>query len=83
MNDAQMVVGTQGAAASDAIAAPVAKVASAWGVVAITSWADVASMLAALYTFLLLCEWCWKRFLRPFAEKRGLVKRLKRRIGDE
>jgi hypothetical protein len=84
MNDAQTVMSAQSAAgAPDVIAAPVVKIASAWGAVAITSWADVASMLAALYTLLLMGEWCWKKFLRPFAERHGWVKRLKRRVGDE
>lgn len=62
---------------------PAIKVASVWGAVAITSWADFAAMLAAFYTMLLIAEWGWKKLLRPFAEGRGWLKRLHRRQGDE
>ena len=65
-----------------AISAPVMKAVSAWGVVAITSWADVAAMLAAIYTILLMGEWCWKKVIRPIAEARGWIRRLRRRKDD-
>lgn len=64
------------------VAAPGVKIASAWAAVAITSWADFAAMLAAFYTMLLIGEWCWKKFLRPFAEMRGWISRAKRRHDD-
>lgn len=64
------------------VAAPVLKVVTAWGAVGITSWADAASFLAALYTFFLLCEWLWKRFIAPFCEARGWIRRARRRKGD-
>lgn len=67
----------------ETVAAPVLKAVSAWGVVAITSWADVAAMLAAFYTVLLIGEWFWKKFGRPAAESRGWIKRTKRRKEDD
>lgn len=57
----------------EAIAAPVAKAATAWAFVGITSWAEFASFLAAIYTTILLCEWAWKRFGRAFAVRHGWV----------
>jgi hypothetical protein len=59
---------------SHEIAAPVAKAATAWAAVGITSWAEFASFLAAVYSALLIAEWCWKRFLRDFAKRRGWLK---------
>ena len=32
--------------------------------IGVNSWGDVAAMLAALYSFLLICEWIWKRIKR-------------------
>lgn len=32
--------------------------------IGIDSWADVAAMLAAIYSTLLIIEWFWKRFKR-------------------
>jgi hypothetical protein len=64
------------------VAAPGIKIATAWGAVAITSWADIAAMLAALYTLLLILEWLWKKFGRPFAEIHGWLKRKTRRRDD-
>ncbi len=61
------------AAQPDLIAAPVAKAATAWAVVGITSWAEFASFLAAIYTLILLGEWVWKRFGRAYAVRRGWV----------
>lgn len=59
-----------------------AKVGTAWAAVGITSWADAASALAFLYTLLLLCEWVWKKLVRPFAERRGWLRRPLRRKED-
>lgn len=71
---------------AETMAAPAIKIASAWAAwwasVGITSWSDVAAMLAALYTALLIFEWMWKRVFRPFAERRGWIKRLSRRRED-
>ena len=69
------------------VEAPVVKVGSAWAAVlagyGITTWGDVAALLAALYTALLMGEWVWKKWIRPFLEHMGLLTRLKRRKDDE
>lgn len=64
------------------VALPGAKIASAWLAVGITSWSDAAAALAALYTVLLILEWVWKKLARPFAERRGWVRRKSRRRDD-
>lgn len=61
------------AAQSELVAAPVAKAATAWAVVGVTTWAEFASFLAAIYTLILLGEWAWKRFGRAYAVRRGWV----------
>lgn len=55
----------------DTIAAPFAKVATAWAVVGITSWAEFASFLACVYSAILIFEWLWKRAIRPAMVKHG------------
>ena len=44
---------------------PAMKVVSVWvawlASVGVNSWTDVAAMLAALYSVLLIVEWLWKR----------------------
>ena len=47
----------------------VLKAGSAWGAVwlakvGITGWGDVAAILAALYSLILICEWFYKRWKR-------------------
>lgn len=59
-----------------------AKLVSVWALVGITSWADAAAMLAAIYSMLLITEFAWKKVLRPFLEDRGLIDRIARREGD-
>lgn len=58
------------------------KITTAWVATAFTSWAEFAAFLAAIYTMCLLGEWLWRKILRPFAERHGWVKRLKRRSSD-
>lgn len=53
----------------------IAKIASVWAAVGITSWAEAASALAFLYTLCLLGEFWWKRFFRPLLERHGLIKK--------
>lgn len=36
--------------------------------------AAIASTLAALYTLHLMCEWYWKKFLRGWCLRHGLIK---------
>lgn len=64
------------------VSAPAVKIVSAWALVGITSWADAAAALAAVYTSILILEWIWKKFTRPFLERKGFVKRSKRRWND-
>jgi O-antigen/teichoic acid export membrane protein len=51
----------------------VVKVASAWGVIAFTSWAEFAAFLGALYTMVLLTEWFWKKMWRPLLVRLGYL----------
>lgn len=37
------------------------------------SWGDIASMLAACYTVLLIIDFLWVKVMRPQARKRGWV----------
>lgn len=69
-------------AQQDTVAAPAVKIVTAWAAVGITSWAEAASALAALYTVLLIAEWLWKRLVRPFCESKGWVQRKRRRKED-
>lgn len=69
-------------AQSGEIAAPGIKIVTAWGLVGVTSWADFASFLAAVYTLLLIGEWLFKKWLRPLAVRWGLLPPLKRRKED-
>lgn len=64
------------------VAAPVVKVVTAWAAVGFTSWTDVAAFLAAVYSAILIGEWCWKKCGRPFFEARGWLKRKARRADD-
>lgn len=66
-----------------ALALDGAKAGGAWlAAVGLGSWSDLAAMLAAFYSLLLIVEWFWKRVARPAAENRGLVKRKARRAED-
>lgn len=70
--------------AHSSVAHPVIKVVTVWlAALGITSWGDFAAMLAALYSLLLIIEWCWKRFGRSLAEKYlGLKPIPKKRASD-
>lgn len=66
--------------------APITKAATSglfagatWG---INTWADVAAVLAALYSLALLLEWLWKKAIRPYCEYRGWIFRVRRRKDD-
>lgn len=50
------------------------KLTSVWAAVGITSWADFAAFLAAVYSALLILEWLWKKAIKPFMQMRGWVK---------
>ncbi len=64
------------------VASPGIKIATAWAVVGVTSWAEAASFAAFVYTCALLGEWLWKKLIRPFCERRGWVTRRQRRKDD-
>ena len=66
----------------DGVANVGVRLGTVWGAVAITSWTDIASALAAIYTLLLMGEWLWKKAVRPLMEKHGLLKRKQRRATD-
>ncbi len=53
-----------------------------WAVFGLTSWSEVAAALSALYTFFLLLELAFNKFGRPYCEKRGWIKRRRRRRSD-
>ena len=63
------------------VSAPMFKIITTWGAVAITSWSDVAAILAAIYTLILIGEWAWKK-IRPTFERMGWLKRRMRRKDD-
>jgi len=56
------------------IGSPVIKIVTSWGAVAVTSWSDVAAILASIYTLILIGEWVWKKSLKPFLKRRGFIK---------
>ena len=58
------------------------KIGTAWGAVGVTSWAEAASFLACIYTAILLCEWLWKKAIKPMLIKRGYIKADRRRKSD-
>jgi uncharacterized membrane protein len=43
---------------------PILKLVSAWAAVGITSWADFASFLAAIYSLILIGEWVYRKFFK-------------------
>jgi len=69
---------------------PVAKLGLAWlATLGVNSMQDmahlaatVASIFAALYTLCLLIEFVWRKWTRPCLERRGLIKRIRRRRDD-
>lgn len=65
------------------VAQPVPKLITAWlAAIGIASWSDFAAMVAAVYSLLLIGEWIWKRFGRPYSERKGWVKPKHRRSTD-
>lgn len=38
------------------------------------SWGEIASMLAAGYTVLLIVDWFWKRIFKPVCVRKGWIK---------
>lgn len=50
------------------------KIISLWAVIGVTSWAEFASFLGAVYSLLLISEWCWKRFVKDFLIRQGWLR---------
>ncbi len=44
--------------------------------------AEWAALLAGFLNFLLICDWWWKRFWRPFLIRRGYIKVRARRAEE-
>jgi hypothetical protein len=62
---------------------PVIKLITAWAAAyGISTWGDVASVLAAAYTVLLLLDFVWKKAGREWCIRRGWIKRKSRRRDD-
>jgi hypothetical protein len=49
------------------------KVGSAWALIGITSWAELGAFLGAIYSALLICEWLWKKAVKPMLIARGYI----------
>lgn len=63
---------------------PVMKVATVWlAALGVTSWGEFAAFLAAIYSLLLILEWCWKKFVRDLLVRWKLIDRCKRRKDDK
>lgn len=54
-----------------------------WSVINAIPWGTIASILAGLYTFLLMGEWFWKKFWRPTLERLGWIKAKRRTVLTE
>lgn len=50
-----------------------AKVGSVWALFGITSWADFAAMLAAIYSLLMIVDFCYKKFIRSWLIRIGFL----------
>lgn len=74
--------------AKSAVSFPIAKAASALGSAGIAGMtvnelaALIASVLAAIYSALLIGEWVWKRFLRGWLQDAGWISKRPRRRND-
>lgn len=44
------------------------------------SWSEIAALLAACYTFLLILDWFWVRLWRPMFENRGWLRKKRMRV---
>ncbi len=77
---------TAAAAAQTDVAEQVARSATAnssfetWMYVNSIPWGTVASIVAVVYTCLLIAEWFWKKLWRPLLERKGWIKPRRPRI---
>lgn len=49
------------------------KIGTVWAFVGITSWADFAAMLAAIYSLLMIVDFCYKKFIRSWLIRIGFL----------
>ena len=72
------------ASAPEATASAATKVVAVWTGVGIGqtawTWADLAAILAAIYSAILIGEWIWRRIARPAFERSGFVQPRKRKV---
>lgn len=64
------------------VQAKVLKIGTLWATIGITSWAELASFLAVVYSLLLIGEWLWKKAIKPMLISRGYIKIDRRRKAD-
>lgn len=57
-----------------------AKIGVVWLAIGITSWAEAASFLAFVLSALALCEYLWKKIVRPLCVKMGWLRPIKQRV---
>lgn len=50
------------------------KIATVWGAIGVTSWAEAASFLAFVLSAMALGEWLWKKLVRPILVYTGHMK---------
>lgn len=60
---------------NDQVNHPVAKAVSAVAAAGFAglAWSEIAAILAAAYTSILIGEWLWKRLLRPYLIRIGRI----------
>lgn len=54
--------------------------AATWNAINAVPWGTIASIVAVLYTTLLIAEWFWKKLWRPLLERRGWIRPKRRRV---
>ena len=63
----------------EAVTHQAAKLGVVWAAIGITSWAEAASFLAFLLSLAAVCEYLWKKVVRPILVRSGYVQPRKRR----
>jgi len=75
-------VGNVAEAASEQRAEIAARAPEWLAAIGITSWGEAAAAAAFVYTMSLLGQFWWRTFWRPYFERCGVVRRLRRRKSD-
>lgn len=63
----------------EAVANQAVKIGGIWMAIGITSWAEAASFLAFLLSLAAVCEYLWKKLIRPTLVRYGKLPARKRR----